>query len=308
MRSNFRPSCGRAIFARALDASRQVSAGLTDPALRGYRALWHYLSGSAAWLGAEDGLSSLRARARTQFSQAKAAASGIAWLVGLARYQPETEAGAEPAAQAALMAQIENLETRLAELGLLHDRAYAQNERDILTGIADGGSFEQAQRKLGEMLGFKAGKIEVDGSPDPWWLVAGYCFVFEDHVNAKPTSALDATKARQAVTHPNWMKTNVPESTQCEILATLVTPVKAMKKGAAPHLKQVAFWPLDEFRSWAKDALALVRKLRTTFVEPGDLAWRANAAEAFEQASLDAPSLMGKLKRRMAANELQEVA
>ena len=80
------------------------------------------------------------------------------------------------------------------------------------------------------MLGFKTGKIEEDGSPDPWWLVAGYSFVFEDYVNAKPDSAVDATKARQATTHPNWMRKNVPGSEAGKILAVLVTPVKAMKK------------------------------------------------------------------------------
>jgi hypothetical protein len=295
-------------FEEALGASGKVLAGLNDPALRGYRALWHYLSGSAAWLGAEDGIPGLRARARAQFAQAKGAASGIAWLVGLARYQPDTASDTEPEGHAALTAQIENLESHLAELGILHDRAFEQKEREILTGIADGGSFEQAQRRLGEMLGFKAGKIETDASPDPWWLVGGYCFVFEDYVNAKPNSALDATKARQAFSHPNWMKANVPESKECEIIAAIVTPVKTMKKGAAPHLGNVGLWPVDEFRNWATAALAVVRKLRTTFVEPGDLVWRSNAAETFEQAGLDAQSLMAKLKCSLAGDELQEVA
>jgi hypothetical protein len=92
------------------------------------------------------------------------------------------------------------------------------------------------------------------------------------------------------------MRKNVPESETGEILAVLVTPVKAMKKGAAPHLGEVGLWPVDEFREWAAGALATVRELRTTFVEPGDPVWRAKAAETFEQAGLDAPSLMEKLK------------
>jgi hypothetical protein len=295
-------------YEAAMGAAGRVLGGLTDPELRGYRAMWHYLSGSAAWLGAETGIETLRAKARTQFAEAKGAAIGIPWLVALARYQASEASGPEPAGDPALMAQIERLETVLADLGTLHDRGFEQREHDILKGIAAGGTFEQAQRLLGEMLGFKAGKIEDDGSPDPWWLAPGYSFVFEDYVNAKPESAIDTTKARQATTHPNWMRKNVPESEAGEILAVLVTPVKAMKKGAAPHLDGVGLWPVDEFREWAVSALATVRELRTTFVEPGDLVWRAKAAERFEQAGLDAPALMEKLKCRSAAHLLKQVA
>src|SRR3984893_1245525 len=295
-------------YETAIGAGERIRGGLTDPALRGYRAIWHYLSGSAAWLGAETGIETLRPKARAQFAEAKGAATGIPWLVALARYQPSGASGPEPAGSPSLMAQIEGLEALLADLGTLHDRKFEQRERDILRGIAAGGTFEQAQRLLGEMLGFKTGKIEEDGSPDPWWLVAGYSFVFEDYVNAKPDSAVDATKARQATTHPNWMRKNVPESEAGEILAVLVTPVKAMKKGAAPHLDEVALWPVDEFRERAAGALATVRELRTTFVEPGDPAWRPAGPESFGSAGLDAPSLMEKLKGRSAAGLLKQVA
>jgi hypothetical protein len=81
-----------------------------------------------------------------------------------------------------------------------------------------------------------------------------------------------------------------------------------MKKGAVPHLDEVALWPVDEFREWAAGALATVRELRTTFVEPGDPVWRAKAAETFVQAGLDAPGLMEKLKGRSAAELLKQVA
>jgi hypothetical protein len=257
-------------YEAAMEAAGRVLGGLTDPALRGYRAIWHYLGGSAAWLGAEAGIETLRPKARAQFAEAKGAAIGIPWLVVLARYQPSDASGPEPASHPALMAQIGSLEALLADLGTLHDRRFEQREYDILKGIAAGGTFEQAQRLLGEMLGFKTGKIEEDGSPDPWWLVAGYSFVFEDYVNAKPDSAVDTTKGRQAATHPNWMRKNVPESEAGEILAVLVTPVKAMRKGAAPHLVKVGLWPVDEFREWTVGALATVREIRTTFVESGD--------------------------------------
>jgi hypothetical protein len=294
-------------YEAAIGAAERVLGGLVDPALQGYRAMWHYLSGSVAWLAAEEGVETLRPKARAQFAKAKGAAIGIPWLVALARYQPSSVSEAGPAGDLALMEQIERLEAVLVDIGTLHDRKFEQRERRILEGIASGGTFEQAQRLLGEMLGFKTGKIEEDGSPDPWWMVAGHTFVFEDYVNAKPESALDVTKARQVSSHPNWMRKNVPDSAAGEIVAVLVTPVKAMKKGAAPHLDNVGFWPVDEFRAWSTGGLATIRRLRTTFVDLCDIVWRAQAAEAFLQAGLDAPSLMRKLKGRVAAKELREL-
>ncbi len=74
-----------------------------------------------------------------------------------------------------------------------------------------------------------------------------------------------------------------------------------------PHLEDVAIWPLDEFRTWAENALATVRDLRKTFAEPGDLVWRAAAAEAFEENGLDAPGLFATFRARTAAMELTPV-
>jgi hypothetical protein len=283
-------------FEAALDCAERVLGGLTLSELRGYRALWHYLAGSAAWLGAEDGAANLRAKARTHFAQAKEAAMSIPWMVAIARYQPESADAVSD--NAILMSQIERVEIVLAQLGKLHDRGFVKREKEILEGLVstEKGPFEQAHKILGEMLGFAADKKEVDGSPDPWWIASSLCLVFEDHAGAQPGSALDVTKARQANSHPNWMKANVQAAASAEILSVLVTPVSTVKEGAVPHLEGVALWSLDAFRKWARSALQTVREIRASFTEPGDLVWRATAAEKFEAAELDAPSLFARLK------------
>lgn len=294
----------------ALEAAERVLGGLNAPELRGYRALWHYLAGSAAQAGAADGMPALAAKARAHFTQAKKAAVGVRWLVGLARFQAEEPAAAErDADDAALLRQIERTEAVLERLGTLHDRSFAAHEREILEGLADSDRFEEAQRRLGELLGFDAGKVEADASPDPWWIASDLCFVFEDHAGAQgPDSILDATKARQAATHPNWMRVNVPAAQEARILPVLVTPARRAKSGAVPHLGNFALWPLDEFHAWAREALVTVRVLRRTFAEPGDLVWRAEAVEAFRGAGLDAPGLFARLSARPASGEMQEVA
>lgn len=294
----------------ALGAAERVLGGLKASELRGYRALWHYLAGSAAQAGAANGTPALAAKARAHFAQAKKAAVGVRWLVGLARFQAEEPtAAAGDVSDTALLRQIERTEAVLEKLGTLHDRSFAAREKGILEGLANSEKFEEAQRLLGELLGFDAGKVEADASPDPWWIAGDLCLVFEDHAGAKgPESTLDATKARQAALHPNWMRTNVPAAQEAHILPVLVTPARKAKSGAMPHLGDFGFWPLNEFHAWAREALSTIRELRRTFVEPGDLAWRAEAVEAFRGSGLDAPGLFARLSARRASGEMQEVA
>ena len=293
-------------YEAALAAAESVLAKLSASELKGYRASWHYLAGAAAWLGAKAGESMLSAKARKHFDGAKGAASGIPWLVRLARYQSE-----KPAADSTdgrTMEQIERVEAVLAQLGTIHDRSFAKREKEILDGLSSEKDFEFAQRLLGEMVGFDAGKVETDGSPDPWWISGNCCFVFEDYVGAQKGAAVDVSKARQVSSHPQWIRANVEASAGTEILPVLVTQAKLVKKGAVPHLKDVALWTLEEMRTWAENALATLRELRKTFIEPGNLIWRARAEDAFEDGHLAAWKLFKQLKGRPASKCLTQVS
>jgi hypothetical protein len=293
-------------YAKAFEAARDVLGVLTDPGLRGYRALWHYLAGSAAQLAADDGDTALGTQARAQFRQAKEASSGITWLVALAR-----GSGTPPTPQetnhAAVMLQVERLEVYLHKLGTVHNRAFSAREKQIREGLATGPGFEGAQVLLGEHLGFEAGKKEWDASPDPWWRIGEFAFVFEDHANAGAGAVIDATKARQAASHPDWLREHVPGTVGANIQAVLVTPAGKAKNGAMPHLGRVAYWGLADFRIWSDKVLESVRELRREFVEPGDLAWRAQAAEKLEEIRADAPGLSAWLSARPAKQHLTEV-
>ena len=285
-------------YEKALEAAESVLSELSASELKGYRALWHYLAGSAAWMGEQQGISRLNAKARLHYSKAKEATHSIPWLVKLARYQIESDM--EGNDQRILFSQLERVETVLARLGTVHSRKYDLKEKEILEGLASkDNSFELSHKMLGEMLGFDAGKEESDGSPDPWWIADKLCFVFEDHAGARgnPKSIIDTTKARQAASHPKWMKSKLELASDTECLAVLVTPASTAHEGAIPHLVDVAVWPLNEFEEWAKNALTVLRDIRRTFSEPGDLAWRAEAAEAFENNGIDAVSLFNNLKK-----------
>lgn len=286
-------------YEKAMEAAERVLGRLTSPELRGYRALWHYLAGSAAWREGKRGNQSLAAKALTHFQAAKDAAPNIPWLVTLSKYQPDSQKSTKT--NVLLLTQIERLEIIFNELGTTHYRNYDKKEKEILEGLRNPSLFEQAQKLLGEMLGFAAEKIESEASPDPWWTIGKFYIVFEDHVDADAGTELSPTKARQAASHPNWIKANVSLPENAEIIPVLVSSVKKASSGAEPHLKDLTLWHVGHFISWAEQALAIIRNLRSTFFEPGDLDWRAKAYSTLEKEKLDAVSIIEFLSNNKAS-------
>lgn len=306
---DYQKSLWQGHYEGAVDCAGQVLAVLTDPSLKGYRALWQYLAGAAASYGERSGLTAMAVRARSHFANARDASSGIRWLSSLARYQ--VDAPLLPAGKQALDSQIERLESLLLKLGTEHNTRYTKRENNILQGLnsENAADFESAHCALGEMLGFRSGKHESDASPDPWWIAGNYCIVFEDHSNASAGSALGAEKARQADGHPKWMRANkqlaqLPDD--AEIISVLVTPVSRAETGALPHLENIGLWKLEDFKVWARSALGIIRELRRTLGDDCDLAWRAQAQAVFEQHGFDAASLFEKLQKLKAAEILKQ--
>lgn len=296
-------------YTEAVSFAESVIGVLTDEQLGGYRALWEYLAGSAAKLASSDGNVAFNLKAVEHFKAAKKAAKSVPWLVKLSQQlKLDSDVPAEDYYDELVILQVEKIEAVLSSLGIRHDRSYTQRERQILEGLDSESTFENAQKLLGEHLGYDAGKVETDASPDPWWQLGDFCIVFEDHAGAEDTSSLDATKARQAASHPRWIRDNVPScsSENVEIISVLVSPVLRANSGALPHLSAFFLWPLEDFKDWAQTAMRAMREIRKTFVEPGDLVWRAQATEILQLHGVDVVSLKKTLKNRVAKEYLKE--
>jgi hypothetical protein len=296
-------------FAGALEQCRAVIGKLSHADLRGYRALWLYLAGSAAWLAHRAHQLSTDDVAKDYFRKAQAAAPVLRWLVAL---HAETASGptTSTAIEPRLAAIIERLETVLENMGTIHDRKYDAEENAILTSIlqdSDGTAFEEGHRRLGAILGFSAGNSSEDAAPDPWWIADdSFCFVFEDHGEGKPETVFSVRKARQAASHPEWIRQNVPELSGAEIVPVLITPCTTTTKGAIPSLKGLRYWHRDQFRTWAKQALHALRDVRRDFPGPGSLTWRTAAATKLKEAKI-APAELKQMLARTAAEAMKVV-
>jgi hypothetical protein len=103
------------------------------------------------------------------------------------------------------------------------------------------------------------------------------------------------------------MKANVSSAADAEILPILVTPVTQVRKAALPHLDSVSVWKIKDFQNWTKEAVTVVREIRTSLTVSGDLVWRANAITILKKHKFDAVSLLSMLRTQKAADALKSV-
>ena len=293
-------------YGKALSEARTILGKLTHADLRGYRALWHYLAGAAALrLSTAAGDAQAQA-AQEQFSKAKGAAPSVSWLNALARASGVPEEEAEVSKNPETLRQVEMIEQQFLAMGTANNRKFDKKTAKILNEMQAAATFENSQVELGKLLGFTAGNDESDAAPDPWWLGEQVGIVFEDHADGSETTVFGANKARQASSHPKWIKKNVDGTDNMEIYPLLVTPCTQAKSGADPQLDDVRYWALNEYATWANRAIGVLRSLKGTFPSEGDLIWRDEAYQRLEAEGLTLKAIIEN--RPMATDAMQIVA
>ncbi|MER9965583.1 DEAD/DEAH box helicase [Mesorhizobium sp. M0060] len=280
----------------ALVEARAITAKLTAPELRGYRALWHYLAGAVAWSMSKAANDAPQQAAREQFSEAMRAAPAVGWLARLAKAQSADEATEAEIVDEDAIVQVERLEAALLAMGTANDRAFEKKAKRILKNLGKPETFEEGHRELGELLGFVAGNEESDAAPDPWWLGETKGIVFEDHANGSATSVFGAEKAKQAAMHPDWIKENVPGADELSMTAVLITPCVKAGIGAKPALKKVLYWSVDDFQKWAKKAVQTVRDLKAKLPPHSDLFWKDEAKDRLHKDGLTQTTIIERLE------------
>ena len=230
-----------------------------------------------------------------QFAAALKAAPTIPWLAEMSR-SVLTIPLREHTRSVDDMSQVERLEGVLLGMGTVHDTKFEKTAKRILEGLARDKTFEESQRQLGELLGFVTGNGKGDGEPDPWWLTDSIGIVFEDHAAGSASTVFGASKARQATGTPVYgLKITVMKLRELMFKVVLVTPCTVASKSAKSQLREVLYWHLDEFIKWATDAINVLRGLKSSLSEDGDLYWRENAVEKLQEANLTLDRILNML-------------
>jgi hypothetical protein len=292
-------------FEQAFQECRAVITQLSGDDVQGYRAFWYYLAGSTAWIAAANGSATMESLARDNFKRASSTTEGVTWLFELTRLTQE-ENQENQVNEARLAAVIETLATRLSELGIVNDKKFEAEVKEIIQSLsrtsgseADSKAFENGHEKLGRLLGYEAGNSSADAAPDPWWIAGDdFCIVFEDHSTEGHGNPLGANKVGQASRHPTWIKKNVPLRNNAEIIPVVVTPCETVSSGASSFTEGIGYWKQSEFIAWAEQAIAVIRGLRNQFSGEADLKWRKLAIQAYKDARIDPASLTETLRQQ----------
>lgn len=301
----------RGDFEAALESAREVLSILKHADLQSYRTLWFYLAGCAAWYGTQDSDDKLKSVAQDYFSRAQKSSIAVPWFRKLAKQTGKKTAENEvDQRRLQSLSQAERLEAIFEDLGTTHNRKYNEREREVIEALGsdDGEIFEKGHELLGTLLGFDSGNSSANGAPDPWWIAdKSTCFVFEDYAGAQENAVNGINKARQLVSHPEWIKENIQLNDDAKITPVLITPVVETDEPAYTILRDQYIWIRTDFNAWAMRALALIRELRRGFPGSGDLAWRAEAAERIERSGIDAEGIGTYLEERRGEVVLKKV-
>lgn len=284
-------------YPRALEYANRVATSLGGDPLKGYRGLWYYLAGSAAWLASMSDFS-FTSVAKAKFEQAARCTLSVTWLQGLSGNQFSKDNDIK--ADHRLAGLIENMEVQLDKLGTTSDRRFDKLVVNILDGLADntdGKFFENAHERLGSLLGYRAGNSEESGAPDPWWIAGNdFCISAEDYTETDGSHPIPVHKIHQVNDHPTWILQKVSGlSPETDFLRVIISPSKTIEKAAAILSRDVSYWNQQDFLDWAHRAINVIRRLRLDFSGPGNESWRTKAMLTYREAGLDPISIRQKL-------------
>ena len=287
-------------YAEALEKARSVSDSLSGGReTAAYRAWWHYLAGSAAWMaGQEQEDQDLLAKARDLFGRAARASRSVSWFAELSR---EVDPGARPSSSDVRTARAcESVFQTLSGLGF-HGRRFDRKVAELndLIGKDDSSSFERGLEMLGSLLGFESSRrSDEDGAPDGVWLLGdGLAVALEAKSDETPENAISINTVRQAGTHSNWVGNNCHVATDAEVITVLTSPRTTIKENAAQNAGDLYFVHIDELRDLAERLEATLRRIRSLTNDTEREAAVEVIREELDRAALLPTPLLGFLMR-----------
>ncbi len=78
----------------------------------------------------------------------------------------------------------------------------------------------------------------------------------------------------------------------------MISPCARIDIGAVPQAGDVCYWSMSDFRTWAREAIRIVRSLWTKFPGSCDLEWRAIAMKSYRDAGSDPLALVSSLNSK----------
>jgi len=274
----------------ALSESKNVLVSLQGSnVLKGYRALWNYLAGSAAYQAEHLQI------AQEHFSAAFSCANAVPWLKQIQKllFNKTPEVSAE----IIYGERIERIEGVFEQFGKSSSVKIEKYFQAIRNGLSTSTSkpFEEAQVKLGRLLGFESGNTEQSGDPDPWWIFGRQGVVFEDYTATGENPVVSKEKTLQAKAHPDTL---VAEHPGVSFSVVFCSTSDKLHFAAEPHTGDIFYISFEDFKKFSEECMAIMRALWDSFRSPGVIEWRELAARKLAEAKLGSDDILARLTSR----------
>ncbi len=277
-------------FDSALSSAKDVLACLAGGHnLKGYSALWNYLAGSAAYQANQTQI------AQEHFSAAFSCVSTLPWLKQIQKLVSNQEQ--EVPVDIIYGERIERIEGVLEKFGKSGSAKIEKYFQDIRQGLSSPESkpFEEAQVKLGRLIGFESGNTERSGDPDPWWIFGRQGVVFEDYTATGENPVVSKEKTLQAKAHPDTLAVEHPG---VKFSVILCSTSDKLHYAAEPHTGDVFYISVEYFKKFSEDCIAAIRILWDSFKSPGIIEWREFAARKITEAKLGNDDILARLTHK----------
>jgi Rad3-related DNA helicase len=299
-------------FEKAVDEAKKVLTKLNSEELRGYRAWWLYLAGNAAY-SASNNKKEFLAVAKNFYDEAGKAAKTLSWLKKLTEIFGDESNNNTQNLEASELSVIDRLEQMLNNLYASNRKKFNTYKDEILKGLSDNssaGSYESAQKKLGDILGYNSfiPEKKEQGAPDCWWILdQKNGLVFEDNNEASDIGEISKNKALQALGHIKYLKARYQD---IDFAVVLCSNKSKISDCALVHVsnENIYYLSLANMQAFAKKALNSIEKLNASFVEIGNNDWRNKAVEVYLENKLFPVDVLGEFRSMPLAklNEAKE--
>ncbi|MGJ9458511.1 DEAD/DEAH box helicase family protein [Oceanobacillus sp. CF4.6] len=271
-------------YEEALKQIDQLLPKLDGNALKGYNGFWNYLAGYVAHQIYKNGNEKYYEVSRNYFKQASKTTNTISWFNKMLEGKDIPHSNT---VEEGIYDILERIEIQILNDGIKNSRKFENRARQILELINsdDGNDFEKGHEELGKLLGYETGNTNGSADPDPWWIINDkYCIVSEDKIYKSEEKSIPVKHVKQACTHPNWIREKINTlKKDANIDVIMITTSKIIDDSAALHGNDVWYVNRDEFVNWARKAIEAIRKIRRSFMEPGDFMWRLEAEKILKE-------------------------
>jgi len=274
-------------FETALSSAKDVITSLAGGKdLKGYSALWNYLVATVAYQSDQTQV------AQEHFSAAFARANMLPWLKQIQTLlSSQKQEVPVDIVYGERIERIEGIFERFGKTGSAKIEKYFQAIREGLSS-SDSKPFEEAQVKLGKLLGFESGNTERSGDPDPWWIFGQDGIVFEDYTATGEKPVVSKEKTLQAKAHPDTLAAEHPG---VNFSVVFCSTSNNLHFAAEPHTGEIFYISVEDFKKFSEECMGAIRMLWDTFQSPGIIEWREFAARKIVEAKIGNKDILVRL-------------